>query len=86
MKIGVLGDFNAALPSHLATNAALAHAARSMGIDASVHWLPTPSITVEVLEQYDGLFASPGSPYRSMAGMLAGIRFARTRLWPFVAT
>jgi CTP synthase (UTP-ammonia lyase) len=40
----------------------------------------------DVLAQYDALWASPGSPYKSMAGMLRGIEFARTRGWPFVAT
>ena len=39
-----------------------------------------------MLERFDGLFASPGSPYRSFAGMLRGIEFARSRNWPFVGT
>jgi CTP synthase (UTP-ammonia lyase) len=38
------------------------------------------------MEACHGLWASPGSPYLSFAGMLQGIRFARTRNWPFVGT
>ena len=40
----------------------------------------------DTLAGYDGLWASPGSPYRSMCGMLAGIKYARVRNRPLVAT
>lgn len=39
-----------------------------------------------MLESFDGLWASPGSPYKSMEGMLQGIEFARRRDWPFLGT
>ncbi len=90
IRIGILGDFNAEYHSHLATNAALRHAAHALSCQAEVTWIPTPSLLEpdanRTLESFDGLWASPGSPYRSMDGMLAGIRFARARDWPFVAT
>jgi CTP synthase (UTP-ammonia lyase) len=40
----------------------------------------------ERLAGYAGLFIAPASPYRSMAGALAAIRFARERGVPLVAT
>ena len=53
-------------------------------------WIPTPDLLtpegVAEMEKCDGLWASPGSPYRSFEGMLRGIEFARTRNWPFVGT
>lgn len=90
IRIGVLGDFNPDYHSHHATNAALQHAAKSFARPVETTWVPTPSLLdpniLETLADYDGLWGSPGSPYRSMDGMLAGIRFARARNRPFVAT
>lgn len=89
-RVGVLGDFNPEYRSHHATNASLQHAATALGCEIDVTWLPTPALLEaradETLASFDGLWASPGSPYKSMDGMLAGIRFARVRDWPFVAT
>jgi len=89
-RIGIMGDFNTKYHSHLATNAAIQHAARSLGVTVESHWLPTASLAEpgaeDVLATHDGLWAAPASPYGSMAGMLAGIRFARERGWPLIAT
>ena len=90
VRIGILGDFTPEFHTHHATNACLQHAAEALGLAVESQWLPTPSLlepnAEDVLAQYDALWASPGSPYKSMAGMLRGIEFARTRGWPFVAT
>ena len=90
IRIGIMGDFNTKYHSHPATNAAIQHAARALGLTAESHWLPTPSLAEpgaeDVLASHDGLWAAPASPYQSMEGMLAGIRFAHERDWPFVAT
>jgi len=90
MRIGIIGDFNPAFHSHQATDAAFQHAAARLGISVETTWVPTPCLrpggSNELLARYDGLMASPGSPYESMDGMLRGIEFARTRNWPFVGT
>ena len=88
VRIGILGDFNPDYHTHHATNASLEHAAKVLGHGIECSWVPTPSLeqATDTLAGYDGLWASPGSPYRSMCGMLAGIRFARVRDRPFVAT
>lgn len=90
VRIGVIGDFKPENPTHRATAKGLAHAAEAMRVDAEVAWLPTPSLNEEDganrLAACDALFASPGSPYRSFDGALAGIRFARERGKPFVGT
>jgi CTP synthase (UTP-ammonia lyase) len=89
-RIGILGDFNPEFRSHHATNDALQHAAAKLNIVVESAWLPTPSLleagAQKTLEGYDGLWAAPGSPYKSMEGMLKGIEFARRRDWPFLAT
>jgi CTP synthase (UTP-ammonia lyase) len=90
VRIGILGDFNSEFPSHHATNAALQHAAHKLEFAVESQWIPTPSLTdasaEKILEGFDGLWASPGSPYKSFAGMLKGIEFARSRDWPFLGT
>lgn len=90
VRIGILGDFNTEFRSHHATNDALQHAATKLNVTLMSEWIPTPSLVepnaVKKLESYDGLFASAGSPYKSMDGMLKGIEFARRRDWPFLGT
>ncbi|MGA8762083.1 MAG: hypothetical protein WB562_04255 [Candidatus Sulfotelmatobacter sp.] len=90
VRIGILGDFNAEFRSHHATNDSLQHAARKLKIKVDSEWVPTPSLAgngaEKTLELFDGLWASPGSPYKSSDGMLKGIEFARHRNWPFLAT
>jgi len=89
-RIGILGDFNPDYRSHRATTESLAHAAAKLGFEVETVWLPTPSLLApdapKTLETFDGLWASPGSPYKSFDGMLKGIEFARRRDWPFLAT
>ena len=73
-----------------ATADSIQHAAHKINLKVESEWLPTPSLTApgaeKVLEKFDGLWASPGSPYKSFDGMLAGIEFARRRDWPFLGT
>jgi CTP synthase (UTP-ammonia lyase) len=90
VRIGILGDFNPEFRSHHATNDALQHAAAKLNQRVESEWIPT-SLVVEKsgqkkLESFDGIWASPGSPYKSFEGMLRGIEFARRRDWPFLGT
>jgi CTP synthase (UTP-ammonia lyase) len=90
LKVGVIGDYNAASRFHWATNAALQHAAGALVVTVDVVWLPTPSLAGEqadaILQQYDALWCAPGSPYQSMDGALQAIRFARQQGRPFIGT
>jgi CTP synthase (UTP-ammonia lyase) len=90
VRIGIIGDFEPAYHSHFATNAALYDAATRLKFALELRWLPTPSLegsdAEKILRRWDGLIASPGSPYKSFTGMLRGIEFARTHDWPFVGT
>jgi CTP synthase (UTP-ammonia lyase) len=90
LRIGVVGDFEPEYRSHFATNAALYDAAAALSLRLAVRWVPTSILNTKnraaKLQRFDGLVASPGSPYKSFTGMLAGIEFARTRNWPFVGT
>ncbi len=90
LRVGIIGDLNPSLPSHVATNAALSHAAGSLSVTLDSSWLPTQLLDREssatTLKQFDALWCGPGSPYRSMTGALQAIRFAREEGWPFIGT
>jgi len=87
-RIGIVGDFDPAAPSHPATDAALAHAAGSAPLTAT--WLPTETLAdagAEArLEAFDGLWLAPRSPYHSTEGAHRALRFARARGRPLLAT
>lgn len=89
IRIGIIGDFDAGYPSHVATNEALNHAARALSLTPDRSWLATQSLGGEgsetILNQFDALCA-PGGPYKSMNGALRAIQFARERGWPFMGT
>ena len=90
IRIGILGDFNPEFRSHHATNDSLQHAAKKLGAKVESSWIPTPSLLEPsanaVLASYDGLWGSPGSPYKSFDGMLKGIQFARVHDRPYLGT
>jgi len=90
VRIGILGDFNPEFRSHHATPDSLQHAAHKLDLKVESEWIPTPSLigtdAEKTLESFDGLWAAPGSPYKSFDGMLKGIEFARRRDWPFLGT
>ena len=89
LTIGVIGDFNAKNRTHVATSAAIVHAADALGKKVAVEWVPTPQIAqagTANLARFHGLWCSPGSPYVSMAGALDAIRFAREQHIPFFGT
>jgi CTP synthase (UTP-ammonia lyase) len=84
IRIGIIGDFDAGNPTHAFTDAGIAHAAASMGASIATVWLPTDRPAN--YRQFQGLVCSPGSPYRSFDGALAGIRHARENRVPFLGT
>jgi CTP synthase (UTP-ammonia lyase) len=90
IKIGIIGDYDPQRPVHPATVEAIKHAADHLSLKVEVTWLPTPSFLdskgQKRLDQFDGLWASAGSPYQSMEGALKGIQTARELNRPFIGT
>lgn len=88
-KVGVIGDFDPAFPPHVATDAALRHAAERLGASVEVRWLATELLAEDDAARAlaaDALWCAPGSPYRSLEGALGAIRWARERDVPFLGT
>lgn len=90
IQIGIFGEYDPDSPTLPSVEKAIQHAAAELKIAVNAQWLPTDSLLVPdletKLEAFDGLWAAPGSPYKSFDGMLRGIEFARRRDWPFLAT
>lgn len=90
MRIGILGDYDPKSPTLPAIEKSLQHSADKLNISVEAEWLATPSLleskTQKRLETFDGIWAAPGSPFKSFDGMLKGIEFARRRDWPFLGT
>jgi len=83
-RIGIIGDFNANNPTHVATTNGIQHAAEALGKSFEAVWLPTDK--PHEYSEFQGFLGSPGSPYRSLEGALAGIRYARENNVPFIGT
>lgn len=90
LRVGIIGDFDPNLPSHIATNEALGHAGRALSVTLDCSWLPTQQLDEEssetALKQFDALWSSSGGLYKSMTGALGAIQFAREEGWPFIGT
>jgi CTP synthase (UTP-ammonia lyase) len=88
-RVGIIGDYDPSYTGHRNTGEALEAAGKRTGVGLVYEWVATDMVDAagtSVLEEFDGLWASPGSPYRSMEGALAGIRFAREHDRPFIGT
>ena len=84
-----MGDFDASNPTHLANNEALDHAAKQFDKPFQYEWVGTERIEPEfetITQSYHGLLIAPGSPYKSMSGVLTIIEYARTHNIPTLGT
>src|SRR5882757_2641974 len=90
IRIGILGDYDPKSPTLPAVEKSLQHVSAVLNLPVEAEWLATPGLVApeaqKRLESFDGIWAAPGSPYKSFDGMLQGIEFARRRDWPFLGT
>ena len=87
IRIGLIGDYDAAVVAHQAIPRALALAAHAANASVECEWIPTEEIRdVSRIAGFEGLWCVPASPYRSLEGALRAIRFAREEGRPFLGT
>ncbi|NUT78255.1 CTP synthase [Pseudomonas sp. C1C7] len=87
IRIALIGDYDPQVTAHQAIPVALGLAAEHSGRKVQGEWLGTDSIHADTaLDEYDGFWCVPASPYRSMDGALRAIRFAREQRRPFLGT
>jgi CTP synthase (UTP-ammonia lyase) len=90
-SIAIVGDYDPAKDYHVATTAALRHAADAKGVALRAEWIATEDlegrgVAALVLAHCDAVFLGPGAPYRSGDGACAAVRFAREQGRPFFGT
>jgi CTP synthase (UTP-ammonia lyase) len=88
LNVAVIGDFDGSYEPHVATNAAIRHSAGVLGLEASVAWLATETLEADLrrVAAADVFWSAPGSPYNSLAGALAALRFGRENAVPTLGT
>ena len=90
LKVGIIADFNSKFRPHQVTNEVLQHTAKALGVELEANWIPTELLDDKagetILAQNDAIWGGTGSPYKSLAGALNGIRFARENDFPFIGT
>jgi CTP synthase (UTP-ammonia lyase) len=87
LRIGLVGDYGASKTAHRAIPHAIDLAAKAAAIPIEAEWIATDDARLPaLLPALDGIWCTPGSPYRSMDGALAAIRHARENGIPFLGT
>jgi CTP synthase (UTP-ammonia lyase) len=89
VRIALIGDYNPEVAAHVAIPKALAIAGRELDCRVEASWVATDTLSIGIdarLDGFDGLWCAPASPYKSMEGALAAIRFARETGLPFLGT
>ena len=87
IRIALIGDYDPQVTAHQAIPVALGLAAQQLNLDVQFEWLSTDRINAQTpLQNFDGFWCVPASPYRDMDGALRAIRFAREHQRPFLGT
>jgi CTP synthase (UTP-ammonia lyase) len=88
VRIGIVGDFDSTRPTHVATDAAITHAATALAVSVETCWLGTEVLCSDetAVHTCDALVIAPGSPYRSLQGALHAIQWAREGNVPLLGT
>lgn len=88
VSIALIGDQDEGFLPHQKTVSALTDAASALAVTIEISWIPTMTLETGVnqLTRFDGIWCVPGRPYKSLLGVLEGIRVARQRNTPFLST
>src|SRR4051812_40283936 len=89
LKLAIVGDRDLDFRPHAATDEAIEHAAAALRINVEAFWIGTDELNQKScsrLADVHGIFIAPGSPYKSLAGALTAIRFAREQMRPLLGT
>ena len=84
IRIALIGDYDPAVTAHQAIPGAVSLAAD--GADVTPEWVGTDQVLSKDLREYQAIWCVPASPYRSMEGALAAIRYARESGTPYLGT
>jgi CTP synthase (UTP-ammonia lyase) len=87
-RVALVGDRDDGVVAHRSIPLAIEAVNAAGGASAHIEWVGTEAIgdAAHTLADFDGVWCVPASPYRSMQGALAAIRFARETGRPFLGT
>ncbi|POA48169.1 hypothetical protein C1893_11850 [Pseudomonas sp. MPR-ANC1] len=87
ISIALIGDYDPQVTAHQAIPMALGQVAEHLDRPLTFRWLATNQIDANTaLQDFDGFWCVPASPYKSEDGALRAIRFAREQQRPFLGT
>ncbi|HEY7160169.1 MAG TPA: hypothetical protein VH815_02875 [Acidobacteriota bacterium] len=89
VRVAIIGDYNPKASHHVMSNESLKHAASALQVEADVVWIPTDEVSPDPSDQlidFDAIWCSSGSPYKSASGAISAIQYAREQNRPFFAT
>ncbi|BCQ46468.1 hypothetical protein ERHA55_39950 [Erwinia rhapontici] len=87
IRLALVGDYRPDAVAHQAIPKAVQLASHALQLNVSPQWLPTESITDSgVLQEYDALWLTPGSPYSNDEGAFLTLRYARENNVPFLGS
>lgn len=86
--IALVGDYDAGVVAHRAIPHALERARAAREAEVAWEWVSTDDVgnAPTTLERFAAVWLVPASPYRSMTGALAAVRWAREGGRPFLGT
>ena len=87
-RVALLGDYNASVIAHQAIPEALRLAGEDLGVEVDPIWLHTSLLRdpEKQLQDFEGVWCVPASPYANTEGVVDAIRHAREKLVPFLGT
>jgi CTP synthase (UTP-ammonia lyase) len=89
MRLAIIGDYDDTFKPHRATHEAIAHSSQKFDIRIAYDWVATDTIEARfeaITAGYDAYWIAPGSPYKSIAGALKIIQYAREKGVPVLGT
>ncbi len=86
--IALVGDYRPEVRAHVGIPIALGYANKRAGTKVEWEWIGTEKINdpATTLAGFGGIWVVPASPYKSMDGALAAVRYAREQDIPFLGT
>lgn len=89
MALAIIGDFSPNTKSHIATNCAIEHSAKYLGVSLDFKWIPTDTISRDfnkIINEYDSFWIAPGGNYNDAKAVLDIIKYSRINNKPTIGT
>jgi len=84
-RIALIADYSQASDNHRATEAAIDHSAKKLGLPIDFEWISTKDLIPSNLSAYQGVWLTTGT-YENWPVVLNGIQFARQNKIPTLGT